>query len=49
MRAPLAMAVFEIADAPASTKNAATRLNAVASRPGPRPPMPAEIKTAGTK
>ena len=32
-----------------STKNAAARLSAVASKPGPRPPMPAEISTGGTK
>ena len=40
---------FEMAGAPAIRKNAATMLNAVASKPGPRPPMPAEIRTGGTK
>ena len=47
--APSIRRMLEIAVAPVSAKNAAIRLSAVASKPGPSPPKPAEISTDGTK
>ena len=47
--APLKIAVLESSEKPGCKASTETMLKAVASSPGPRPPIPAEIKTAGTK
>ena len=46
---PLTKMRLENVAASTTRKSAAARLRAVASNPGPRPPIPAEISTGGMK
>src|ERR1035438_9462055 len=47
--APLTKPNSDIADGAPSPRNTAATLSIVASKPGPRPPTPAEISTGGMK